>query len=362
MPGALVNFNNGVPDEDVQNNIEQSIKRKWGGTSNGGRFMVAFNRDKDSAATIEPIQLTDAAEQFQTVSAEAMQKIMLGHRITSPRLLGINDASGFGNNADELQTAHALFVNTVINPMQDEIINAIDKVLLYNGYALDLYFAPLTPLEFKDYNINVDKDTQEKDTGVEMSAALDLDTLAEDLISKGESEDLEDWEIFDTDWSDGEASEDDIEERLNNMVTLSANQKSDQDGKVFKVRYLYKDTAKSPVKDNGHRPLCSKLLNASLIYRKEDITGMSSKGGAEDKGQQYDVFLHKGGANCQHGWERRIYRKKLKKDGEPWGGGAMNGVTRDKLFSAVRGDANVHQAADKKAFKAPRDTKTKGYK
>jgi len=362
MPGALVNFNNGVPDEDIQNSIEQSVKRKWGGTSNGGRFVVAFNRDKESAATIEPIQLTDAAEQFQAVSTEALQKIMLGHRITSPRLLGINDASGFGNNAEELQSAHALFVNTVVNPMQDEIIEAIDKVLLYNGYALDLYFKPLTPLEFKDYNIAVDKDTQEKDTGVEMSAALDLDTFADDLIEKGESEDLEDWELFDVDWSDNEASEDNIENTLNNMVTLSAGQKSDQDGDVFKVRYLYKSTTKSPVKDNKHRPLCAKLVRAKLLYRKEDITRMSSKGGAEDKGQQYDVFLHKGGVNCQHGWERRIYRKKLKKDGEPWGGGAMNGVSRAKIYDAIRGDAKVSQSADKKAYKAPRDTKTKGHK
>ena len=362
MPSMMVNFNNGVPTEEEQNHIEASVKRKWGGTNNAGRFMVAFNRDKESAATVEPIQLSDAAEQYQTVSAEAMQKVMLGHRITSPMLLGIKDSTGFGNNAEELQSAHALFINTVVKPMQEYILDAIDEVLHYNGYSLDLYFAPLTPLEFKSYDIEVDDDTKEKDTGVQMSKIELLDV--DDLISKGESEDdyLEEYELFDAEMAEGEDSDYDVESALNSLVTLSASEKSYQDGAIFKVRYMYKDTAKDRPASSESRTLCKRLMSSQLIYRKEDITSMSSKGGAEDKGQPYDVFLHKGGVNCKHGWERRIYRKKLKKDGEPWGGGAMNGVTRSKIYDAIRGDATISQSADKKAYTAPRDTKTKGYK
>ena len=89
---------------------------------------------------------------------------------------------------------------------------------------------------------------------------------------------------------------------------------------------------------------------------------MSSKGGAQSKGQEYDVFLHKGGANCQHGWERRIYKKKAKKDGTAWGGGALNGVTKAQIYEAIKAGAKVEQAEAKKALVAPRDTATKGYK
>ena len=193
---------------------------------------------------------------------------------------------------------------------------------------------------------------------------VDLDGIAEDLITKGVTEEelLEDFELYDTDWAHDEKSEDNIEQTLNNMVMLDASQKSYQDGAVFKVRYLYKATTTGSVQDDRHRPLCDKLVNAALLYRKEDITGMSSKGGAESNGESYDVFLHKGGANCQHGWERRIYRKRLKKDGKPWGGGAMNGVERSTIYAAIRGDATISQSADKKAYIAPRDTPTKGYK
>ena len=45
-----------------------------------------------------------------------MRKIMVSHRVISPLLLGIKDNTGFGNNADELQTATILMQNTVIKP------------------------------------------------------------------------------------------------------------------------------------------------------------------------------------------------------------------------------------------------------
>ena len=125
---------------------------------------------------------------------------------------------------------------------------------------------------------------------------------------------------------------------------------------------MYKETAKSKPQNAESRPLCATLMGAQLIYRKEDILDINSDGGAEAQGQSYNVFLHKGGVNCQHGWERRIFRKRLKKDGTAWGGGAMNGVTRAQLYDAIRGDAKISQSADKKAYTAPRDTPSKGHK
>lgn len=365
-PGMLINFNNGVPPEIEQIAIENNIKKKWGKSGNAGRVIVAFNRDKESAATIEPVQLSDAAEQFTAISAEAMQKVLLGHRITSPVLLGIKENTGLGNNAEELQSAHALFVNTVVKPMQEPILNAIKEVLISLDANLDIYFKPLTPLEFKQYEIPIDAETKEKDSGVQMAAVeeLDLITLADDIVAKGENEDeiLNDYELYASEWAEGEASEDDIESRLNSLITLSAEDESKQDSPIFKVRYMYRDTAKNRPVSNDSRELCTRLMAAQLIYRKEDITSLSSEGGAQSKGQPYDVFLHKGGANCKHGWERRIYRKRLKKDGTPWGGGAMNGVTRAKIYDAINGGAKINQGADSKALVAPRDTPTKGYK
>jgi len=187
-------------------------------------------------------------------------------------------------------------------------------------------------------------------------------TLIDDIDNYGEYESdlLRDFIAIDTRFADDEESDMDIEKFLNSLELADANSKSSQDTAIYKVRYQYKVTSSDTVK-GGSRPLCKKLSN-NLIYRKEEILNLSSKGGAQDKGQSYDVFLYKGGANCKHGWKRTIYRKRLKKDGTPWGGGAMTGVEKTKFFQAIKGGARINNKADKKAVEAPRDTPTKGYK
>ena len=84
---------------------------------------------QDTAASIEPIQLSDAHNQYQFLSDESMRKIMVAHRVVSPMLLGVKDSSGLGNNADELKTASLLMDNTVIRPFQTLLINAFDDIL-----------------------------------------------------------------------------------------------------------------------------------------------------------------------------------------------------------------------------------------
>lgn len=367
MPTTMINHHNGVPDRDKRQEVKRELENKLLG-KNGSTLMVTFSDSKEKAPEIITIPITDASDQYESLTEQAKQHIITGHRITSPMLLGIKGNTGLGNNADEIKNAFQVLDNTKIKPMQDFMINSFKKILAVNGVALDLFFKTVTPIEFTDTEKITTVEDTEKETGLEMSAHVKisderLDGIADDLILVGEDEDgiLEDFELFDVAWSD-EDTDTDVERILNEKVSLSAEQPSAQDGKIFKVRYMYKSTTTGSVKVDRHRPLCDKLVNSGLLYRKEDIKAMSSKGGAEDKGQDYDVFLYKGGVNCQHGWERRIYRKRLTKEGKPWGGGAMNGVKRSDLYAAIRGDAKINQNQDKKAFKAPRDTPNKGHK
>ena len=365
MPTTMINHHNGIPDREKRQTIKDELSKAVTGTS-GKTLLVTFNDSKEKAPEVITIPVTDAADQYILLTEQSRQQIITAHRVTSPMLLGVKSETGLGNNADEIMTAWQLYDNTKIRPKQEMMLSSFRSVLADNGLVLDTYFITLTPLEFTETENAVTEEEREKETGVKMSkeAKVDLDGIAEDIIAKGVTEDelLEEFELYDTQWTEGETSEDNVEGRLNSMVMLNANQASYQDGDVFKVRYMYKSTTTGTVADDRHRPLCSKLIGAQLLYRKEDITSMSSKGGAEDKGEKYDVFLHKGGVNCQHGWERRIYRKRLKKDGKPWGGGAMNGVERSTIYAAIRGDAEISQSADKKAYTAPRDTPTKGHK
>ena len=168
-PSMLINFNNGTPNQEERQLIEQKIAQKFSGSSNAGRFILAFNDNKESQADITPVQLSDAHNQYQFLSEESTKKIMVAHRIVSPMLLGIKDQSGLGNNAEEIKTASLLMDNTVIRPFQELLIDSFDQLLAYNDIALNLYFTTLQPLEFTEVNTDIqDKEDIEEETGVEM--------------------------------------------------------------------------------------------------------------------------------------------------------------------------------------------------
>ena len=165
-PSMLINFNNGVPTEEQRSLIEQNIQEKFSGSSNAGRFILAFNDSKELSASIEPVILSDAHEQYKFLSDESMRKVMVSHRIVSPMLVGIKDNTGLGNNAEELQTASLFMDNTVIRPMQVTILDELERILMYNGIELDIYFKTLQPLEFTDLTNAITDAEIEKETGI----------------------------------------------------------------------------------------------------------------------------------------------------------------------------------------------------
>jgi len=169
-PSMLINFNNGTPNQQERELIEAKIARKFSGSSNAGKFILAFNDNKEAQAEITPVQLSDAHQQYQFLSEESTKKIMLSHRIVSPMLLGIKDQSGLGNNADEIKTASLLMDNTVIRPFQEILIDSFDQLLAFNDIALNLYFITLQPLEFTEVDPTIQgKEDIEEETGVQMA-------------------------------------------------------------------------------------------------------------------------------------------------------------------------------------------------
>ena len=327
-PSMMINFNNGVPDEETQVLTENKIKQKYQGTSRAGTPIIAFNDNKESAATIEAIQLSDAHNQYQFISDEAQGKILISHRIVSPMLLGIKDNSGFGNNAEELKDSSILMNNMVIAPFQDLLIDAFDRILSFNNISLNLYFKTLQPLQFLDLDNVEDQETREEETGVKMSK------MVSELEEFGEDEDLENWELIDERKVDYDA-EDELDEELNklnnpklsvlskvwNLATTGTarpNAKSEQDGEneegvQFKVRYQY-----APLRASSNsREFCSKMVSAKKIYRKEDIQQMSQRavnaGWGLNGADTYDIWLYKGGGDCHHFWMRKTYKAKTAK-------------------------------------------------
>ena len=326
-PSMLISMNNGVPDEEQQRLVENKIKQKFSGSSNAGKFILAFNDDKESAATIEAVQLSDAHNQYQFLSDESQKKIMVAHRIVSPMLLGIKDSTGFGNNAEELETASILMNNTVIIPFQELLTDAFDKILAFNNISLNLYFKTLQPLQFIDLENVKDEETREEETGVKMSLSSDGKVVGKELIDLAD-DDMNDWELIDemdVDYDKEDELDLKIKElnnpkkstlsKIYNFVrsgTAKPNRKSEQDKEIdgvqYKIRYRY-----SPLKvGKNTRAFCKNMIRVNKLYRKEDIIAMGKQpvnagwglGGADT----YSIWLYKGGGDCHHKWRRETYK------------------------------------------------------
>ena len=322
QPSLLINFNNGIPNEETQEIIERKIYDKFSGSSNAGKFILAFNESIETKADLEPIHLPDAHAQYQFLSDESREKIMLGHGIVSPILLGIKDNTGFGNNAEELRTASILMDNIVIRPFQEEIIEGINDILNFNKIYLNLYFVTLQPIEFTELDNISTRVKREEETGEKLSSqeATDFtdeegDDLLEQLEALGERI-SDDWELVHSE----EVKDSEKDFNLADLADINAapSKKSKQDKGIFKVRYAYMPVRKSP----NSREFCKRMelyTQDNIVFRKEDIGLMSFRGVNKKlghKGRNYSLFKYKGGKNCKHYWELRVYKKKVSDDAE----------------------------------------------
>jgi hypothetical protein len=321
----VVNFNNGVPTEEQQSIITNKVLSKLTG-SKGQKVIVAFNDNMDTKTTVDDLPLNDAPEHYTYLSEECMRKIMLGHNVTSPLLFGIAGANGFSSNADELQNSFILFNNMVIKPLQDEILEALDTILSFNGISLNLFFKTLKPLEFTDLENAQNTEQVAEETGTELSKQESLDNeVANALIECGEMPD-EKWVLideFEVDYDQEDAIDLEIENankskqsllsKVYNFVstgTANPRAKSEQDATVDGFKFITRYRYDGGIKDNT-REFCKKMVTANKIYRKEDIQRMSREvvnaGWGARGADKYDIFLYKGGGACHHKWMRQTF-------------------------------------------------------
>ena len=313
-PTMIINFNNGQSTEEQRKVTARNVENKLTG-STGKKIITSFNDNKELATTVEAIPLNDAPQHYEYLSKEAQSKILANHSVTSSMLVGITtESQGFNSNADEIEVAAKYMHNTVVIPLQEIIIDAIDTILAFNGISLDLYF--------KRLNLLSDIDAAKNETSVAMSKQVAL----EDILSMlGETEDLDNWELIDereVDYDLEEEFDRQLKEHFTPKQTvlskvwnfistgtarpnISSTDDKEVNGFYFKVRYQYTGNP------TPERDFCRAMMRSNKIYRKEDINLMSQIGANPGFGEfgtdTYDIFLYKGGPRCSHKWVRKTY-------------------------------------------------------
>jgi len=357
--GHIINMNAGVQEsiETIQENTRQ-IRNHLTGSQNAGAFFLNWNDNKDSEITIAPLEVSDAHQQYQYLSAEARQQLCTSHKLTSPMLVGVKEASGFSSNAEEIKVGFEELMINVIRPKQEIILDGLMEIFAVNGITLDLQFESLRAedLAIADAtNAGLDKATSDAAVsynGAQIASAIDIFAkvkegiltteqaivflvqflnipaqVAQALFSQqaaavtqlstqgfddlGEDIDLNEWELISSEAVDYE-KEAELDAELDRMNGVSTqlmrvaldkvstgtarpNAKSYQDGALFKSRYRYSGNP-SP-----ERAFCKAMMKANKVYRKEDIEMMSQRnvnpgfGMHPNPNQPYDIFLWKGG-------------------------------------------------------------------
>lgn len=128
----IINFNNGIPTDRQKEEIEDAFNEKFSGHSNAGRIGFSWNPNKESATTIEKVDVEDFGEKYKSLEANSRQKIFTAFR-ANPNLFGIPTES-LGFNQEEYESAFKLFNRTMIRPIQKMIADAYDKI--YGGMGV----------------------------------------------------------------------------------------------------------------------------------------------------------------------------------------------------------------------------------
>lgn len=165
--GHVINVNGGKPEsEEDLNKFSRQIRNQLTGSTNAGKFLLSFNDNKESETTISALEVSDAHKQYEFLTQEAQNKICIAHKVVSGAILGITKSTGFSSNADEIETAFNETYLNVIQPVQENILDAIEFV------------KGLSNLEF----VNLREEEQEFIT--DTTTGVTTDVVSEDLIKK----------------------------------------------------------------------------------------------------------------------------------------------------------------------------------
>lgn len=123
---AIINFNNGQPNDEQKSEIEDAINEKFSGYQNASRILISYNDSVDNATTIDQISADTFDEKYSALAERSSQQLFTAFRC-SPMLLGIDQSGNFNEN--EYNSAYKLFNRTVVYPMQQTLVQALSPII-----------------------------------------------------------------------------------------------------------------------------------------------------------------------------------------------------------------------------------------
>ncbi len=134
----IVNFNNGQPSDQMKEEIEEDFTEKFTGAGNAGRVLFSWNKNKESATTVETPNITDFGEKYKALAENSREKIFTAFR-AYPNIFGLSTATGF--SIEEFDSAFKLYNRTSVRPVQRMIADTYDKIYGAKGVLTIIPFS-----------------------------------------------------------------------------------------------------------------------------------------------------------------------------------------------------------------------------
>jgi hypothetical protein len=406
-PSFAIHFKNGIPPKEKRSEIRRDIENQMTSPYNAGKFFMTFSDGGDTAPDFTPFALSDAHNQYQYLSDESTNKIMIGHRVTSPALFGVKTEGQLGG-ATELAESAQLFNANVIVPYQQMILDTIHTMLRESGIYGRVTIQAANPL-FDSETPSIEQSF----TGIQISSALEiisqvksgvlnteqgiqllvqmlnfpeaaaqkifgvepLEMSSHELTEELEAQLLEylesvgerigdEWELISEQEVEDEKNEYKIHLEKQKFFKRFADPdaKSSNDTGLYKIRYRYSQN----LKDNS-RLFCRNMVSNSkggVVYRFEDIQSMDGQVNTEfsPKGSNsYSIWEWKGGVYCGHRWVRQVYFRK-RENGKFLPNKGLANDTRIPESQAIKADVPMKDEGKNwaQASTAPINTPSRG--
>jgi hypothetical protein len=287
----------------------------------GIRETSGFGSNKDEMATgleifnkqvIQPYQekINSSIEELLSPQMPGVTfEIVPNTPLVAEQTSVVTDATATGTTTDVAATAlNGAQITSLIDIVMQSAAGAVpvSSAKAIVGAAFPTLPPAVVDAIFADVIAGSLQPTEVIQSSVELKKKVDDSEVASALIALGEDV-SEDWLLIDAYNADEEIQHEFAVRTGAARPAAKSEQDAIIDGKYFITRYVY---AGSFAHENM-RPFCKKMIEAGKLYRKEDIVAMENvpvnPGWGPEGADTYDIWYYKGGGNCKHFWEKRVY-------------------------------------------------------
>lgn len=151
----------GITDPAARKREAKAILSAHQAAKNAGKPFITFSKDDNQGVSITKLQSSGEDKRYTSINANSLQKILSGHGVVSPMLVGIKTEGSLGGS-QEIETAFQIFLKTVITPSQIAITKGFNKILRINGLE-SVSIKQLTLLDVVDSNESQEKGNNNTD-------------------------------------------------------------------------------------------------------------------------------------------------------------------------------------------------------